>query len=402
MKFVEVFMTRGLAVLLLVVLAPFAPGSSSSGNSIDKLLEPSLNKVAGISVDLTNGVLYLTDQGSSSIFRIATAGLMKPFAGTGSSGFNGDGRTALQTQFNHPTAISFDQRTEELFVADTRNYRIRVISSKDSTVRTVAGSGISTPPREIPYDPHTPAALAAGKFKGDGGPATEAELNLPSGVCADPVGILFIADSGNHRVRAVNRGTSPVILMGVDINPGEIQTIAGNGRIGYSGDGGKATLAQLAFPTELKVDASGSLFVVDSFNQRIRKIDRQSGIIHTVVEGYIADVPAQRALTQWATSIVGVGITTSQEIIYSDRVDNSIHRMSRGGDDQVIYRTQPHQAELAQVELGPDDQIYVADVHWNRVIRIQGTRIQTYVGNEPKPVLSFSQNKGPFSDRKTH
>jgi len=393
-------MTRGLAVLSLVLLAPFAPGSSS-GNSADKPLEPSISHVAGISVDLTNGVLYLTDQGSSSIFRIATAGLMKPFAGTGSSGFNGDGQTALQTQFNHPTAISLDQRTQELFVADTRNYRIRAISPKDSTVRTVAGSGISTPPREIPYDPHTPAALAAGKFKGDGGPATDAELNLPSGVCADPVGILFIADSGNHRVRAVNRGTSPVILMGVDINPGEIQTIAGNGRMGYSGDGDKATLAQLAFPTELKVDAAGNLLVVDSFNQRIRKVDRQSGIIQTIVAGYIADVPAQRALTQWATSIVGVGITMNQEIIYSDRVDNSVHRMSRGGSDQIIYRTQPHQAEFAQVELGPDDQIYVADVHWNRVIRIQGTRIQTYVGSEPKPVLSFSQSKGPFSG-KTH
>src|SRR5262249_48316825 len=152
----------------------------------------------------------------------------------------------------HPTAISFDQRTQELFIADTRNYRIRSVSTKDFTVKTVAGIGTSTPVREIPYDSHTPGALAAGKFKSDGGPATEAELNLPSGVCADPVGILFIADSGNHRIRAVNRGTSPVILMGVDIDPGEIQTIAGTGALGFSGDGGKATLAELAFPTELK------------------------------------------------------------------------------------------------------------------------------------------------------
>jgi hypothetical protein len=384
-------MVRKSTFVVLAVLGTlaFAQSSALSGGSDAKALEPSLAQVAGISVDLMNGALYVADHGNSSIYRIATAGLMKPFAGTGSSGFNGDGKTALQTQFNHPMAISFDQRTEELFVADTKNYRIRAISSKDSSVRTVAGIGISTPTREIPYDSHTPGALAAGKFKGDGGPATKAELNLPSGVCADPVGILFIADSGNHRVRAVNRGTSPVILMGVDIDPGEIQTIAGNGTIGYSGDGGKATLAQLAFPTELKVDASGSLLIVDSFNQRIRKVDRQSGLIYTMLEGYIPDVQSQRALTQWATSIVGVGITLSQEIIYSDRVDNSIHRVSRAGDDQVIYRTQPHQAELAQVEVGPNNEIYVADVHWNRVIRIQGTKIQTYVGNEPKPVLNF-------------
>jgi hypothetical protein len=260
-------------------------------------------------------------------------------------------------------------------------------------VRTVAGTGISTPPREIPYDSHTPGALAAGRFKGDGGPATEAELNLPSGVCADPVGILFIADSGNHRIRAVNRGTSPVILMGVEINPGEIQTIAGIGSLGFSGDGGKATMAELAFPTELKIDASGSLLVVDSFNQRIRKIDRQSGLIYTIVEGYIADVPAQRALTQWATSVVGVSVTMTQEIVYSDRVDNSIHRVSRGGDDQVIYRTQPHEAEFAQVEVGPYGEIYVADLHWNRVIRVVGQDIRTYVGSEPKPILSFPKIK---------
>jgi len=390
---------RFLLISLLVVAAwranlamSQAPAASPEGAT--------MKRIAGLAMDLHRNVLYVADQGSSSIFRVENGGGLKLLAGTGSNGFNGDGKSALETQFNHPLAISFDQRTGELFVADTRNYRIRTISPTDSRVRTVAGTGISTPIRQIPYDSHTPAALAAGRFSGDGGPAIRAELNLPSGVCADPVGILFIADSGNHRVRAVNRGTSPVIVMGVEIGPGEIQTIAGNGILGFSGDDGKANLAQLAFPTELKVDASGDLLVVDSFNQRIRMIDRQSGLIHTLVKGTISEVPPDRALLQWATSAVGVAVTMTQDVIYTDRVDNSVHRLSRSGEDQVLYRTQPHVAEFAGVEVGPDGQIYVVDVHWNRVVLVSGGTLESYIGGAPGPVLSFPGTKSVSGRRR--
>lgn len=349
--------------------------------------EISINRIAGLSLDLHTDTLYVADKGASIIYRTTKSGAIMPFAGTGGSGFDGDGKDALHTEFNHPVAISFDQRTAELFVADTRNYRIRSISLKDLRVNTVAGIGTRTAAARIPYDSHVPGALAAGQIGGDGGPATEAELNLPSGVCADPVGILFISDSGNHRVRAVNRGTSPVYMMGVEIEPGSIETIAGTGTLGYSGDGGKARLAKLGFPTELKVDAAGNLLIVDSFNQRLRKVDRQSGIIRTVATGTIAEVPPERALEHWATSIVGVGVTVSQEIVYSDRVDHSVHRISRGAENRVTYSAQPHQCEFGSVEVGAKGEIYVADVHWNRVFRLNGPVAKVYVGGAtPDPI----------------
>jgi hypothetical protein len=354
--------------------------------------EVKLDKVAGLSLDLLSGTLYVADKGKSVIYRVTKSGAISPFAGNGLSGFDGDGKSALDTQLNHPLAVSLDQRTGELFVADTKNYRIRAISPKDFVVSTVAGSGTRTSASRIPYDSHTPGALAAGRIAGDGGPATEAELNLPSGVCADPIGILFIADSGNHRIRAVNRGTSPVYLMGVEIGPGNIETIAGTGTLGFSGDGGKATLAQLAFPTELKVDASGSLLIVDSFNQRLRKIDRQSGIIQTVADGTIAEVPPERALEHWATSVVGAAVTTTQEIIYTDRVDHSIHRLSRGAENRVIFSAQPHEFEFGSVEVGAQGEIFIADVHWNRVLRLDGTTAKVYVGGSTPGTIRFGVN----------
>ncbi|MGA7217320.1 MAG: hypothetical protein WBX38_03345 [Candidatus Sulfotelmatobacter sp.] len=357
--------------------------------SVQAAADNQLKKIAGLSIDLHSGTLYVADKGSSVIYRVANGGAIAPFAGSGVSGFDGDGKSALETEFNHPVAVSFDQRTGELFVADTRNYRIRAISPKNLEVTTVAGIGTRTSASRIPYDSHMPSALAAGHIAGDGGLATEAELNLPSGVCADPIGILFIADSGNHRVRAVNRGTSPVYLMGVEIGPGNIETIAGTGTLGFSGDGGKAAEAQLAFPTELRVDASGSLLIVDSFNQRLRKIDRQSGIIRTVAAGEIAEVAPQTALEHWATSVVGASVTTTQEIVYTDRVNQSVHRLSRGGENRVIFSAPPHEYEFGSVEAGAEGEIYVADVHWNRVLRIEGDTAKVYVGGTTPGIIRF-------------
>jgi hypothetical protein len=376
----------------LLLPANLPAQTATPANSVPASGEVKLDKVAGLSLDLLSGTLFVADKGKSVIYRVTKSGAITPFVGTGLSGFDGDGKSALDTKLNHPLAVSLDQRTGELFVADTRNYRIRAVSPKDFVVSTVAGSGTRTSASRIPYDSHTPGALAAGRIAGDGGPATEAELNLPSGVCADPIGILFIADSGNHRIRAVNRGTSPVYLMGVEIGPGNIETIAGIGTLGFSGDGGKATMAQLAFPTELKVDASGSLLIVDSFNQRLRKIDRQSGIIQTVADGMIAEVPPERALEHWATSVVGAGVTTTQEIIYTDRVDHSVHRLSRGGENRVIFSAQPHEFEFGSVEVGAQGEIFIADVHWNRVLRLDGATAKVYVGGSTPGTIRFGVN----------
>ena len=113
----------------------------------------------------------------------------------------------------------------------------------------------------------TVAGTTAG-FSGDGGAATSAQLNLPTGVAFDSAGNLFIADRLNHRIRKVDTS-------------GNITTVAGNGTAGFSGDGGAATSAQLFQPHGLTFDSSGNLFIADTRNNRIRKVDT-SGNITTV------------------------------------------------------------------------------------------------------------------------
>ncbi len=338
--------------------------------------------IAGLSLDPGNGRLYLLDKKRSAIFRIEPGGAPTLFAGGAGAGFNGDG-PALETQFRVPTAFSVDLRTDELFVADTYNYRVRVISP-DGRVTTVAGVGLrGVAPEETPPDFPTVERVARGHFSGEGGPATDAELNLPSGVAADPIGILFIADSGNHRVRAVNRGTSPVFLMGVEIDAGAIVTIAGTGELGFSGDGGKAAEARLAYPAELQVDASGNLFVHDTLNQCIRKIDRQSGVIHTIARGELAGIDPYEALLHWSTSIAGLAVATTQEVLWVDRVTGSIHSVSRGGEDSVVFTMKPKEPVLGSVAIGPRGEIYTADLFDNRVLRVEGGAAQIYVQGAP-------------------
>ena len=138
-----------------------------------------------------------------------------------------------------------------LFIADTGNSRIRKVVAATGNIQTVAGNGTFG-------------------FSGDGGPATNATLNVPTDVYADGSGNLFISDTFNNRIREVVATT------------GNIQTVAGNGTQGFSGDGGPATSASLYFPEGVFVDSSGNLFIVDTYNSRIREVDAATGIIQTV------------------------------------------------------------------------------------------------------------------------
>ncbi len=179
-------------------------------------------------------------------------------AGNGRPGYSGDGGTAIQAQLFKPFDIALDEE-ENLYIADSHNHRIRKIGI-DGTITTVAGKG-------------SPG------FSGDGGPATEAKLFYPNSVYPDEEGNLYIADSFNNRIRKVD-------------SSGIITTIAGTGWIGFSGDNGPATQATLFFPLRITGDANGNLYFADSSNDVIRKIDT-NGIITTVAgigrSGYSGD-----------------------------------------------------------------------------------------------------------------
>jgi sugar lactone lactonase YvrE len=191
----------------------------------------------GVAVD-NSGNVFVADQQNSRTRKIDAAGIIHTVAGTGTSGFSGDGGAAIYAKLNAPNDVTVDLQGN-LYIADFKNHRIRKVDTAGIII-TIAGTGV------------------AGST-GDGGPATDALLNLPAGVKVDPLGNIYIADYGNNKVRIVNTS-------------GVITTAAGNGAAGFSGDGGLAPAAKLYWPTGVALDAANHLFIADAENFRIRKV----------------------------------------------------------------------------------------------------------------------------------
>jgi sugar lactone lactonase YvrE len=210
----------------------------------------------GVAVDAF-GNIFIADGGNHRIRKVSPAGIITTVAGNGSLDYSGDGGPATSAALAWPYSVAVDA-SGNIFIADSFNNRIRKVSPA-GIITTVAGGGTG----------------------GDGGAATSAVLYMPYGVAIDAWGNLFIAETFGNRIRKVSPS-------------GIITTVAGNGSFGgYSGDGGLATAAQLNMPYGVAVDASGNLFIADSFNDRIRKVSASSGIITTVAgngsQGYSGD-----------------------------------------------------------------------------------------------------------------
>lgn len=190
------------------------------------------------------GVIYIADRGGNTVYQLAADGSLLAYAGGERAGFWGDGGAATGALLNHPTALALDSRGN-LFIADQGNNRIRMVDHASGVITTVAGSD----------------DLYA--FGGDHGSATQAKLSLPAGIALHH-GWLYIADTGNNRVRQV----SPA---------GVITTLAGTGESGFSGDQGPPSQARFLGPWGLAFDSHGDLLVVDSGNNRVRLIHRSGG-----------------------------------------------------------------------------------------------------------------------------
>jgi trimeric autotransporter adhesin len=193
----------------------------------------------GVVVD-SGGNLYIADSWADRIRKVAFDGVISTIAGNGKRGYSGDGKKAVLAKLGRPTGIAVDS-AGNLYIADASNNRIRKVNP-DGVITTVVGNGTQG-------------------FSGDGGRAIKAKLNFPLGIAADAAGILYIADTGNHRIRKVTPD-------------GIITTVAGDGTVGYSGDGGQAVSAQLAEPAGIAVDSKGILYIADSGNHRIRKVQQ--------------------------------------------------------------------------------------------------------------------------------
>jgi sugar lactone lactonase YvrE len=240
----------------------------------------------GIAVD-SAGNLYIADSANQRVRKVTPSGRITTVAGKGAMGYSGDGGPATDASLSWPYSVAVDSGGN-LYITDGGNNRVRKVTP-DGIISTVAGNGMRG-------------------YSGDGGPAGSSQLNLPGGITVDSAGDLFIADSENHRIRKVTRrGTissatpelgrpsgvavdfgGNLYIADNDANrvlkmtlAGTISTVAGNGGMGYSGDGGLATSAELHMPSGVAVDSVGNLYIADSLNYRIRKVDR-NGIIATV------------------------------------------------------------------------------------------------------------------------
>jgi uncharacterized protein (TIGR03437 family) len=301
-------------------------GSVCSGGDGGPATSAQLCNPRGVAVD-TSGNLFITDTASDRIREVSTAGMISTVAGVGPSGpyyfdgpfypFNGgyfgDGGPAITAGLNGPSGVAVDA-SGNLFVADTDNNRIRKVSPTGRIV-TVAGIGPTSP---FPFSIMGRCSPIDGGYSGDGGPAVGAEFDGPVAVAVDTSGNLFIADSCNNRIRRVSPS-------------GIISTVVGNGSMDYSGDGGPATSAQLSSGS-VSVDTSGNIFIADTANHRIRKVT-PTGIISTVAGdgalGYSGDGgPATSAQFLYPTQ---VAVDASGSLFIADSGPNVIRKVSPSG-----------------------------------------------------------------------
>ena len=236
-----------------------------------------LDDPEGVVLDAA-GNIYIADKENQRIRKIdATTGIITTFAGSPLEGgldgngvtkkigdFAGDGGLAVNAKLHDPDGLAIDT-AGNIFIADKKNQRIRRVDASTGIITTVAGN-----PLDGTLDGNG-VTKKIGAYAGDGGLAVNAKLNDPEGVGVDATGNIYIADKKNNRIRKVDAAT------------GIIVTIAGTGIKGCTGDGGAATLAQLNSPESVATDSLGNVYVVDTKNCSIRKVDGSTGTISTVV-----------------------------------------------------------------------------------------------------------------------
>jgi len=286
------------------------------------------------------------------VARPGLAQIINTTVGNGSPGFSGDGGSGTSAQIDTVYGVAVDARGNA-YIADSRNHRIRKIAG--GTITTVAGTGQEgfsgdggtatsaqlSSPRDVAVDAQgnvyiadtgncrirkvTPAGVistVAGNgtagFAGDGGPSASAQLSYPAGLAADSAGNLYIADSWNYRVRKITAD-------------GNIQTVAGNGSYGPYGDGGPAAAASLGLIESLTVDAAGKLYLSDSYNHRVRVVD-PGGTISTVVGGGFGPaVDFGAAETANLKFPKGVTADSQGNLYIADSMNHRLRKVSSSG-----------------------------------------------------------------------
>jgi trimeric autotransporter adhesin len=378
-------------------------GNGKEGFSGDggKAISAQLGFTTDIAVD-SAGNLYIASLSHHRIRKVTPAGIITTIAGNGVPGCSGDGGKAMSAQLHSPDGVAVDLKGN-IYIADLSNYRIRKVTP-DGAIATVAGNGADDSgkatsarlrlPHGVTVDSAgnlyiadtgynrirkvTPAGVITiiagdglGGFYGDGGKAASAKLDCPDNVAVDSAGNLYIADTDNHRIRKITPS-------------GAIATVAGNGTIGFSGDGGQAASAQLNFPSGVAVDSAGSLYIADSWNHRIRKIT-PAGVITTIAGkgafGYSGD--GGQATSAQLNVPRGVAVDSIGNLYIADSWNHRIRKVTPAGAIVTVagngkegFGGDGGQAASAQlnlpfgVALDVAGNLYIADYGNNRVRKV--------------------------------
>jgi uncharacterized protein (TIGR03437 family) len=286
-------------------IAPDGTISTVAGNGIQGFagdggpaINAELYNPTGVFAD-NLGNIYIADVGNQRIRKVDPSGTITTIAGNGAKGYGGDGGPAVNATFYNCVRVALDL-AGNVVIADQSNHRVRRITS-DGVINTIAGNGVGTPQN--------------GAFSGDGGPAINASLNNPTAIAFDGTGVLYIADQFNMRIRKV----------GLD---GTITTIAGNGSAGYAGDGGSALAASLNFPGAITVDAGGNIYFNDDQNFVTRRVST-TGTITTVAgngkAGFSGD--GGPATSASLSGNFGLVFDTSGNLYIADSQNNRIREV---------------------------------------------------------------------------
>ena len=272
-------------------------GYSGNGGPADSA---QLSAPAMVTFD-ASGNMYFSDNGNSAVRKVSAAGIITTVAGNDTPGYYGDNGPATSAKLNGPVGVAVDN-AGNLYIADQQNNVIRKVNTS-GIITTIAGDG------------------TAG-FKGEGGRADTAELNIPSDLVIDNHGNLLVSDRYNSVIRKI------------DLSTGIISTIAGiPDSAGYTGNGGPAMSAKIGDVVGMTIDHSGNLYIAESFPQHIiRKIDT-AGII-TLFAGDDSATFGGDGIAATATSLSGPGdivVDDSGNVYFSEPISNVIRKVNTAG-----------------------------------------------------------------------